>query len=362
MYQLFEAHSYQPGGALLFPEFLYGRRGLQGNLEKVIDYHRINPHGLNGSHFLVKLLQSINVTLTLPPDVYNDKVTDLALNLAMSLKMTSALSRGKVFQPGVFYGANVTEVILASIDTYDTSLLIKEWESLCPIRVIYHPKTDLNLVMPDGKRLSDEPGYAVIVVNIPMLASQYRMWRLADFERNDDSPMNVMQFLTMYPLPNMLYSHLDVTLMNRLIHQFFDADMPKFKNPNPFYLTDYSKDVDKTLAHYLEVVKNRGWDFDTMLSLFPTVTAADFHDVIKPPAMAFSLQLQWGIAMARLPLIAFLVQLNYTSGNERNQWYLNQIRRWLRQFDLNKALYSALPRYQYDGAISLIERGILPYL
>lgn len=363
MYQLFEAHSYSPGGALLFPEFLYGRRGLQSNLEKVIQYHRLNPSGLNGSHFLVKLLQSINVTLSLPPEVYNDKVTDMALNLAMSLKMTSALSRGKVFQQGVFYGDNVTEVIMASIDTYDTLLLKKEWEDLRPIRVIYHPKTDLNLVMPDGKRPSDEPGYAVIVINIPMLASQYRMWRLYDVaNNNDDSPMNVMQFLTMYPLPNMLYSHLEVTLFNRLIHKFYELDLPRFKNPNPFYLSDYSASVDKTLDHYLDVVRTKGWDFDTMLSQFPTVTYSDFHKVIRPPEMAFSQQVQWAVAMARLPMIAYLVQLNYVSGNERNQWYLNQIRRWLRQFNLNKALYSALPRYQYDGAITLIEHGILPYL
>jgi hypothetical protein len=362
MYQLFQAQIRALGASILFPEFNHAQLGLQRSVQQVITYHENNPHGLNGSHFLVKLLGSLNVPLSMPYDIYNDKVTDQALNLAMSLKMTSALSKGHVFDPGVFFGPDIREILIATIDSYDTSLLKDQWHTLRPIEVLYHPKTELNLALPDGKHHSVEGGYAVITINIPMLASQYRMWREYDRRANPDAPRSVMQFLTMFPLPNMLYSYLDWAIVNRTIHKFFDLDLPKVKNPNPFYLTDYSAEVDKTLTHYLQAVETNGWNFDMMLNALPQLSSrSTVRDLIQPPAMAFSQQLQWAIVMARLPLISFLVQLNFSTDNQRNQSYLNTIRRWLRQFDLNRTL-KALPPDMYDEAMVFIERGILPYL
>lgn len=363
MYHLFQRTIRSAlGSSMLFPEFRHAQLGMQRSVQQVIEYHRQNPHSLNASHFLVKLLQSIAVNWNVPDDVYNDKVEDMALNLAMSLKMTSALSRGQVFSPGVFFGPNIQEILIATIDPYDTSELGDHWRDLQPIRILYHPATNLYPYLLDGdKDPGEEGGYAVITVNIPMLASQYRQWRKYDARVSKDAPHTTMQFLTMYPIPNMAASYVDWSIANRLIHRFFDLPLGTFRNPNPFYLTDYSAEVDKTLAHYLTQVETKGWAFDSMLNAIPQLTTNSFQQLIQPPSMAYTVQLQWAIAMARLPLIAFLVQLNYATDNQRNQVDLTQIKQWLRRFDLNRTL-RALPSTMYEDVLVLLERGILPYL
>jgi hypothetical protein len=362
MYQLFQESSLQPGGGLALPDFRRVQAGLRLSLSKVIEFRRQNPVGLNGSHFLVKLIQSLNVPLSLETEIYNDKVRDISLNLAMSLKMTSALSQGRVFTPGVFYGEHVTEALVANIDPFDLDQLEDHWRDMRPIRVLYHPKTDLNLDVPDGRHPSEEAGMAVIAINIPMLASQYRKWRQFRSDVSDDSPRSIMQFLQEIPLPNMLYSHLDVAIVNRLIGLFFKVEMSKPRGHHSFYLTDWTDEVDKALERWMDNVQSRKLDFDTLVSILPTVSAEDYHEILALPDLAFTQQLQWAVVLARLPLVVFLVQFNALTDNPRNRKYLNYLRHYLRQMDLSRVMRTALPNNRYDDVMVLIDNGVVPYL
>ncbi len=362
MYQLFQESPLQPGGEMLFPDFRRVRDGLRASIAKVVDFRRQNPQGLNGSHFLVRLLMSLNVPLSMEPQIYSDKVSDIALNLAMSMKMTSPLSRGQVFSPGVFYGKHVTEVLLANIEPYDTSMLESNWAELRPIKVLYHPLSDLRLNVPDGRVDAEEAGIAVISINIPMLAAQYRMWR--QWERGvlkDESPRTVMQFLQAYPIPNMLHSHVDVAILNRMIGLYFDVELNNGKSQHSFYLTDWTKDVDRTLKQFLKMSLQRKWDFDTIISHMPVVGHEDMHEVIQLPPMAFSQQVQWAVVLARLALVIFLVRSNADNENPRNRPDLNYLRRYLRQMELNRTMH-ALPDNRYDDVMVLINDGLVPFL
>lgn len=362
MYRLFKASSLDYSGGMIIQDFPRVRAGLQLSLQKVIDFRRLNPRALDSSHLLVKLLQSLNVPLSLEPMVYIDRVSDIALNLAMSLHMTSSLSKGRVFSPGVFYGDNVTEVLLASIEPFDYNTPWREWR---PVQVLYHPKTDLNLEVPDGRHPSQEAGMAVITINIPMLAAQYRAWRTEENTIdpvNPESPRSIMQFLQMYPLPSMLYSHLDLALLNRLIGQYFGVTLPQIPSHHSFYLTDWTFPVDRTMGRFLRAAEHRRWDFDTLVGNIPTVSSNDLHEVVRVPDMVFSHQVQWAVVLARLPLVIFLVRMNDQAGNPRNQSYLNYLRLYLRSMDLSQTLRTALPKNRHDDVMALIEQAVLPYL
>lgn len=78
--------------------------------------------------------------------------------------------------------------------------------------------------------------------------------------------------------------------------------------------------------------------------------------------MPFSTQLQWAVMLARLSLVTFLVQFNKNTNNERNQKYLNYIKRWLRYMDGNTTMRSAMPADLYEDVSVLIDYGIRPYL
>lgn len=362
MNNLFKQRLYDPSGGLLIPDMKRVRTGLEFALEKVRDYYKLNPKSLNASHLLVRLLQNLNVPLSMDKDRYNDKVRDIALNLGMSLKMTSALSKGQLFRPGIFMGNNISEILIANVDPYGLEEIETNWADLIPIRILYHPKTDLSFNIPDGRTYTDESGIAVISINIPMLASQYRMWRKFRDTSNEESKRTPMQFLMEVPLPNMLYSQIDIAVVNRIIWKYFDLDIPNFRNTHPFHITNWTAELDSVILKFNRMQEIRKWDFDTLISDFPTIAVDDYHEILKLPDLAFTQQLQWAVVMARLPLLVYLLKLNSDTQNERNIAQLNRLRRFMRQIDMSKILKNALPFKEYEDIMILIDNGIMPYL
>ncbi len=361
MYQLLQESPLQLGGGLIFPEFRRIGDGLRLSVQRVKEYRRKNPRYLPGNHILIRLLNSIPMSYTLDAKTFNDKVADNALLFTQSFKMTSALSKGQVWRPGPFLGKEVTEVIVANIDSWDVDAGMANWEELAPIRYLYHPMSTLKLPVADGQFASAEAGVAVITINVPMLACQYRAWRKA-YSVVDESPRTIGQFLQAYPLPNMLDSQLDIAILNRLMGRYFGTTPVGEPFRHPFYLTDWSSEVDDVLDKFLDQAGPKRWDFDTLVSHIPTVCHENLHHALQLPEMAFSTQFQWAVMLSRIALVTFLVQHNRTTENHRNAKYLNYIKRWLRYMDTNTTMKSAMPADLYEDVSVLIDYGIVPYL
>lgn len=358
MYRLFEKSPINVSGDFVQPGFLRIRTGLLRSLERTMDYHQAHPRIINNQHILVRLLENLNVPLSMDIGMYRDKVADRSLDLAMSLKMTSPLSRGKIFSRSWFFGDGVEEVLLANVDDFDLEILETNWRDASPIRALYHPGTDLNLRVPNGYGAADEGGVSVMSINIPMLACQYRQWRL---DRSNDSKTTA-QFISAYPIVNILPSILDIAIFNRLTYHYFDVEIPEISNKHPFYLVDWTRDLDPFLTDWLDKVSRRGWDFDTLISLIPTVASKDYHEIIKLPEMAFSSQVQWGVVLSRLSLLMFLIRMNVDTKNQRNGHYLSQIRLFFRSFFSMRGLEQALSPKRGEEVKAIINDGILTYI
>lgn len=361
MYQLLQESPLQFGGGLILPEFRRIRDGLQLSVKRIKQYRRMNPRYLPGGHLLLRLLQSIPASSKLDAQIYNDKIADNALLFTQSFKLTSALSKGQVWRPGPFLGPQSTEVIIATTDDWNVAEGLANWEELTPIRYLYHPMSSLKLPVPDAQFATSEAGLTVVTINVPMLASQYKAWRHA-YSETDDSPRTVGQFLQAYPLPNMLDSQIDIAIFNRMVGRYFGTTPVAEPFRHPFYLTDWSTEVDAVLDKFLAQMGPKRWDFDTMVSHIPTVCSENLHHVLRLPEQPYNTQLQWGVMLARLSLITFLVQFNKSTDNDRNQKYLNYIKRWLRYMEGNTAMRSALPTDLYEDVQILIDYGIEPYL
>ncbi len=363
MYQLFKIGALPSRGEQTLPEFRRIQDGLQANLRRVLDYFRDNPRAVANGHPLVKLLMSLNVSLGLPVEMYVDRVRDVALYTAKALGFTTALQEGRVLKPSVFYGANVTEVVWAHIDDFDLPYGTRNWRELTPVRVLYHPKTDLGFQVPNGRYPETEDGIAVIAVNVPMLALQYRQWRL---ERSTvltvDTERSVMQFLMELPLPGMLRSHVDLAMFNRLMALFFEVPIPNTSPRHPYYLTDWSSEVDKVLVKTLQFWQGRAMTFDHMLQGFPAAFANDFREVLALPDLAFVRPVQWAVILARVVPLTFLVQFSVGTRNHSNEMYMNYLRRYLAAMDAGGYLQTALPKQHYQEVRSLIDEGIRPFL
>lgn len=362
MYELFHEGPTQQGG-LVFPEFRRVKEGLRRSIVEVQKYRLDNPMSLTATHPLIRLLLSLNVPLSLPPDVYCDRVAEVTYALARNLQFTSSVSRGKLHTPSMFYGDNVSDIVLVHDEAFDLYEIESRWKDLHPIRVLYHPQTDLRLHVPDGKVASSESGMAVISINLPMLAVQYRMWR--QWERGvvaQESPRTVMMFLQAHPLPNMLASHLDCAIFNRLFALYFGMEMPEVRTRHPFYLIDWRKEVDAVLLKYLDAAAARRMDFNAMVDTMPTAGYDTRYETLRWPEMPFTYQVTWALVIARLATVMFLVRFGADNTIARNRQELNQLNRFIVRLRQMKALEPNLPPAELAVVNSVIDAGIVPYL
>jgi hypothetical protein len=315
----------------------YAKEGLKHNLKKVVEFYHTHSMAVESEHFLIRLLQSISTPKALSLDRYYAIVDALSLNLGMALKMTSSISKGHVFS-GVFYGPGCTEVLIAENAEFDPVDATRNWEHVQAIRVLRHPRSDLMLNLPDGKKTGSEEGIAVIAINIPMLAVQYRAFRLQEdayTARTGEPGRTIQQFVHMHVLPNMLYTHLDYVILNRIWNLLHGAPMGEGK-PHSFYITDFNQKLNAVHTTILTNLQAVGQDFTGVLRSIPTVTQDNLDEALAIPEMAPTRQVEWALALSRFPALDVMVDLteggNQGGANIRNQQQLNILMQAVRQY------------------------------
>lgn len=344
MHSFFNLKNNTQSGVLSFPDWHYVRDGLKRNLSAVLRYYRTNPMAVDSSHFLVRLLQSITVPKVLPLQRYYDNVDDRALDIAMALKMTSSIYRGQLFK-GVFYGPDNDEILIAHNAPFDVGHAHKQWKNLCPVTVLRHPRSDLGLQLPDGSDTGIESGLAVIAINVSMLAIQYRAFRLNEMAIAEEGGVErtVMQFIHMHVLPNMLLSHLDYALFNRLDNLRKGAPLGVSKKQHAFYTTDYTPKVDKVYTAVLQDLADQSQDFSGILRSIPAAVSLNMDDALKLPDLPPTLQLSWALTLSRLPALLFMFKVARLGAGTRNQSEVNRILRDALGYKSNNVFRTMLP-------------------
>lgn len=358
MQNLFHLVSPVGQGILKFPEWLYVRDGLKRNLGQVIRFYRNNPMAVPSSHFLVRLLHSINVPQSQPLERYYDNVDAMALNMSMALKMTSSIFRGQIFD-GIFYGPGNSEILIAHSESFNIFDAQRNWEALAPVKVLRHPCSDLGLNLPDGTSTGTETGLVVISINIPMLALQYRAFRLNEITQVDstnDSQKSIMQFIHMYVLPNMLFTHLDYAVFNRIDNLRKGAPLGESKKGHSFYLTDYAPKCNQVQKDILSKLDAVGKDFSGILQTVPVVTRYDMEELMLLPEMAATRQVLWALVIARLPALAFLFQVLNEGPGARNQSEVNRVMRSMLAYKSDNLMRTMLPLELYFTVQDDIDR------
>lgn len=342
MHSLFNLQGVVQYGVMKFGEWPWVRDGLKRNIGTVISYYRANPRAVRGNHFLVHLLGSISVPKSQNLERYYDNVDALALNVAMALKMTSSVYPGKVFQ-GVFYGPGTHEVLVAHTSSFDFQEAHRDWKNVAAVKVLRTPRSDLGYNLPNGEASGSETGLAVIAINIPLLAIQYRAFRLEQDEVQG-SPRSLEQFVHMYVLPNMLWSQTDQVLFNRLNRLSQNQPLGQSSERHPFPLpVVYEEHTDKVLVKALENFRAANRSFGGMLQTIPAVSEEHMEQVMRLPAMAQTRQVVWALTVARLPMLSLLFRESRDGARARNQHEVNAIARSILAFKNGNVMRTYLP-------------------
>lgn len=336
-------------GVVRYAEWNYIRTGLIRNLETVQNYYRSRVFTVKSNHFLARLINSINIPHSLELERYYDNADSKADAFSMAMKMTSPIYRGGIFN-GVFYGSDNPEILISNTESFDPYFVHKNWRTISAVKPILHPRSDLDLLLPNGKDTGSETGLAIITINIPMLMVQYRAYckdQLDRQESNEGSLLGVAHFIHMYVLPNMLPAHLDLAIYNRINNLSLGAPLGESKRKHPFALPNYNPRVDDVHKQILHDMKSRNLEYEMILRTIPTVDLETLDQVMLLPDVAPTRQIVWAELLARIDTIDFMTRMGGKQSLTRNRATINYFIKFFRMLKTDKTLQSYLPYGMY---------------
>lgn len=363
MRRLFQPHHLDDNVHLQYPQWPALERGLSEYVERVKEYYQSQVRIVPAQHFLVRLLTSLPIPTSLEPQIFFDRVADVAYRVAAGVSIVTPINTAGIRTHGVFYGHDVAEVIAAVNEDVNVSAAVADWRNLEAVKVHRHPLTDLDIPLPTGVIKSDPRGLAVIVINIPLLALQYKCWWENQLTKSSgEPPLTMEHFIAMVVLPSILKRQLNLAIGNRLIARFFDQPQTTPTKSHPFAVPDYSSRLDAVLNELLATVCIRKLTFDKILNSIPQVGEHTFNELIAIPPGPVTDRIAWVWAIVQVPVLRFLVQVNRLVESNLNQTYLREIRQGLLEYTTSRRLEHLVPQPYCDQLLDEIDLGIRPYL
>lgn len=324
------------------PTFDRVKDHVSANLRKVIDHHRRHVYTVPSDHLLVQLLQTLPIETDTDLNVLRSRVEDYTAELSRVFDLPSVYHTGKVLEPGPFLGETGGELVILSEESFPIADIRGQWEELSPVRFLSHPHADFNMPVPRGEKQGNGTGYSVIIVNLPMLALQYQMWRKRELRINPDFPRTTMHFIAQYVLPNALTSYVDVAWFNVVKAVFEKRPVPDSVDPHPFYFNSRHEETVEGIRANVNATLDQKVSFAEALELLVPLSANSLQEVIAIPAFPKTRQITPALVVARLPVVSLLVRWAAFYPQRHNRQALNRVSRSLRQLrSMNLSTYGS---------------------
>lgn len=339
MYDWFNREEVIEASFTYLPSFNYVRNLIRTDIQKFVNHYQTAPRFVNSGHLLVSLLNSLGSSFSRDDMSFVYHARDEGLNIANMLGLTTATNYGRIRANGIFYNKDVKEIIIAHETDFDIEEAKQNWRSLESVKVIHHPFTDLSMQRCNGNYQSEEKGYAVIAINIPMLALQFKQWSIENSEKQ--LRLRVGHFVSMYVITNMIYTHYDLAYLNRIRHRMQDLPVSKAVKTHPFYITDPTILIDNSIVELMDLFnKRRNFDwydcaFNTKLISNPNVFGLmHWLDVIP------NRQILWAVTVSYLRYWDYF--LRATQDSQTNNFFKQKLKLEIRSIRNDKLLDTVL--------------------
>lgn len=321
MHQFFRDPPRRKTGALTYPRLPFLRRFYTRSITDIQAYYRRHPKRVDSDNILGNLLVHIPRRWDLDDARYRRFVEDTSVGIARAFNITSSTYRGRVHESGVSLGPQTDEILISSEGTIDLRNAERDWINWKPFEYLYHTRTDLGMPIPNNKLPGK--GSGVSVVDIPLLALQYRYWLKTQAEKHEQRE-NVYRFIGSYVLPNSLESYLDIAVFNRIARISRGIGMPKYPTPHPFYLADYSDRIDAFGKWLIDSQAWRDVDIEQVPYRTPMILHENLYEVMRLPKDPVSRHNDWALQLARLPYIRYILETS-VAPNKGDRTYLNAL-------------------------------------
>jgi len=325
------------------PNWMNIKSQLGSNIQRIKRYYGENPTAVKADHILARLITSIAIPKSLELPRYYDNVQRVSMDVAMALFFTSSISFGRV-KGNDFY--NCPEIILADFSGFDYEYVDTHWRDVSAVKVDYHPYTDMNMILPEPSHYQQVNNLAVIRINPAMLMVQYRAFRAEEeaiSSLTGEDQRSLYQFIRMHVLPNMLDTHLDHAVLNRMTRLINGVEMIPMRYRHSFALIEMQSKVDEALAQQIRYYSLANRSFEVMLHSVPLIAHSRMVDLLEKPEIAPTQQVMWALELSKLPAIRMLMLLSPDIAKTANASFINKTIRYLVQLKNNHILRRMLP-------------------
>lgn len=304
-------------------DYLKGR--VEENLAKYREVRRVIPGRMDSSHLLMKILLNLAVPFSGDLTRYMAECEGAAKRLCSGLGISSSFSKGDVFTEGLFY-PECPEIVIYSRNHEVTAMdLWKDWRSVTPIKVLCHPISQMTIVELGAKNPIKLSGrdLAVISIDIPLLAGQWKMWQAA----NPGKPIE--EFVTCVPIVGMMESHLNVAFFNKLQVKLGIRKAVTVNGNLVFAQTPVDQHADALIDEVIDKVSNKKMTGNQILDSIPALYGPTYLTSVTLPSMSPTNQVIWALIAQKMEAAAVVLEFGKLAGYDRMLHELTVIRRFL---------------------------------
>lgn len=346
MFQLFTQDNMVQYPVTKMPETDYVQRSYMREMLNVEDYYHNRVYAVKSQHLLNQILYHLTAPYEYSPDRFVEVVRTRAPYVANVFNITSDIHYGSIHD-GTFYGPGCPEILIYDDGYFDPYQIEKHWKNAVAVRPLLHPRSDMKLLLPNGRDVTAEKGLAVVAINLPLLVFQYRCFVRDQMVKQTEGQLSSAHFIHMYVLPNMTYQSADLAVLNRLMNIYYGAPFgqPGFKHA--FRIVDLTPQLDRMLSKLIGTVRNANMPFAAALETFPTVTGTTMYNVLRLPDFVPVSQLWWAMFTSRIFIMKFLIDIGGDRGKHRNRGEIVQLQRIIKRLRNENILQAKLPQDLY---------------
>lgn len=279
---------------------------VQTAIETLLTKYRNFDYTVPADHVIIKLIQTYGeIPTDMSDESFIDSLFDITPRLANSLGMTSEINRGKQFK-GEFYHRDGTELIFLYSERFDVDHASVHWRNLQPVKVMRHPFLNTGLEVPNNNfsERTDEP--VIIGINLAMLLFQYR--KFFQFEEvayfAGAVAKNIYNYVGCFVLPNMLFSHVDIVILNRFFEIYKNGRAANKQVKQPVLLIDWGAALDRELTARAAICKKTSVSMETLLYSTDGMFEGDNAWLFtKLPNVPRTSAINWLLAFSRSKLV-----------------------------------------------------------
>lgn len=236
MYRLFKTRPFR--GRIISTDFITMRSKLQLALGRAMDRWAGSVQKIPNQHLLKRIIGQIDYIPDSSPGETRLYLSRNHDRICAALGITTYRNVGE-YHSDTFYSEYC---MVAMSDFWQPG---KGWRQLRPVQALTHQVSELTLMLPIWIRSEDPLSYAVVGIDVSTLGFMHHSWMQEQMLLPEDERGNLDEFLSLYVLPGMLESHMDIVLrnrygirrgMNRVSHDI--PSMPFAIEVNPSQLDD----------------------------------------------------------------------------------------------------------------------------